>query len=75
MQITNIHNAKTNFSKYLKIVSAGEEVIICSADKPIAKLIPYTKSTEERRSGVFKGKITIEKDFDMLPEDFMKFFS
>ena len=74
MKITNIHNAKTNFSKYLKMVSAGEEVIICSANKPIAKLISYKASLASRIPGKLKGKINIGKDFDTLPEEFLKFF-
>ena len=75
MQVTNIHNAKTNFSKFLKMVSSGEEVIICSANKPIAKLISYKTSSKARVPGQLKGKISIKKDFDILPEGFLKFFN
>lgn len=74
MQITNIHNAKTHFSKYLKKAAAGEEIIICSSNKPIAKLIAYVGSLEPRAPGKLKGKIKIEKDFDVLPQEFLKFF-
>ena len=74
MQITNIHNAKTNFSKFLKLVAAGEEVIICSSNKPIAKLISYKTDTAPRLPGILKAKISIKKDFNILPEDFVRFF-
>lgn len=74
MEITNIHNAKTHFSKYLKKVREGEEVIICTSNKPIAKLVAYNYSSDKRRANLFKGKITINKDFDKLPTDFMHFF-
>ncbi len=74
MQVTNIHNAKTNFSKFLKLVEAGEEVIICSSNKPIAKLVSYKTNNAPRIPGILKSKITIKKDFDVLPEDFFKFF-
>ena len=75
MKITNIYNAKTNFSKYLKQVIAGEEIVICSSNKPIAKLIPYNTSSEDRVPGQLKGKIKIAKDFDVLPPEFLKFFN
>jgi len=75
MQIINIHNAKTNFLKYIKKVVAGEEVIIYSANKPIAKLIPYNISSETRISRQLKGKIKIEKECNVLPEEFLKFFN
>ncbi|WP_207215493.1 type II toxin-antitoxin system Phd/YefM family antitoxin [Rickettsiales endosymbiont of Peranema trichophorum] len=74
MQVTNIHNAKTNFSKFLKLVAAGEEVIICSSNKPIAKLISYKTDNIPRIPGILKTKISIKKDFNVLPEDFLKFF-
>ena len=34
----NIHEAKTHFSKLLAQVSAGEEIIIAKAGKPVARL-------------------------------------
>jgi prevent-host-death family protein len=74
MQVTNIHNAKTNFSKFLKLVAAGEEVIICSSNKPIAKLVAYKTDTSPRTPGMLKSKISIKKDFSALPDDFLKFF-
>ena len=48
MEITNIHNAKTHFSKYLKKVISREEVVICSFNKPIAKLVPYSEVKKGR---------------------------
>jgi prevent-host-death family protein len=74
MQVTNIHNAKTNFSKFLKLVAAGEEVIICSSNKPIAKLVSYKTDNVPRIPGILKTRISIKKDFNVLTEDFLKFF-
>jgi prevent-host-death family protein len=68
MQITNIHEAKTHFSKLINRVLAGEEVIIGKAGKPVAKLIPYDGSNETRRGGQWHGKVKIADDFDELPE-------
>ena len=36
----NIHEAKTNLSKLLARVSAGEEIVIAQAGKPIARIVP-----------------------------------
>ena len=38
-KVFNIHKAKTHFSKLLKRVMIGEEVIIAKAGKPIARLL------------------------------------
>ena len=74
MLVVNIHDAKTNLSKYLdNLVNRHEEVIICKNGKPIAKLVEY-KVTTERHLGTWKDKVKINADFDELPEDFMKDF-
>ncbi len=64
MEYTNIHNAKTHLSRYLKKVLNGEEVVICSYNKPIAKLIPYHKKKKNRVPVLLKDKIQIHKNFD-----------
>ena len=74
MQVTNIHNAKTNLSKYLKLVASGEEVIICSYGNPIAKIVPYSKNYKIRKPGIWKGKIKMSEDFDKLPSNFLRYF-
>ena len=74
MEITNIHNAKTHLSKYLQKVMSGEEIIICSSNKPIAKLVPYEDNPQPRKSGLLKGKIQIKDGFDDLPKEFLEYF-
>jgi prevent-host-death family protein len=74
MQFVNIHDAKTNLSKYLEqIVNSDETIIICKNGQPIAQLTQYTKTTD-RKLGLWKGKIKIQKDFDELPDDFKGHF-
>lgn len=70
----NIHQAKTNLSKYLEKVTEGEEVIICKNGKPIATLKPYEISKKKRKFGEWKGKVWMADDFDDLPKDFMEHF-
>lgn len=74
MEITNIHNAKTHLSALIEQVLHGEKVIIAKAGKPIAVLSPYTQTGKKLYFGSMKGKIKMAKDFDKLPDSFMKSF-
>jgi prevent-host-death family protein len=67
--MTNIHQAKTHFSKLVERAAAGEEIIIGKAGKPVARLVPYKESPPQRKPGSMKGKIRIARDFDDLPDD------
>jgi prevent-host-death family protein len=71
----NIHEAKTNLSKLLARVIAGEEVIITRAGTPVARLVPINEMKKPRRLGGAAGKIYIASDFnDPLPEDVLAEF-
>ena len=50
MKTVNVHQAKTQLSRLLKRVEAGEEVILARAGKPVAKLVPLP-----RRSAASRG--------------------
>ena len=70
----NIHEAKTHFSKLLRRVAAGEEVIISRAGKPIAKVVPVGDRAE-RRFGLDRGVFEVPDDFDLpLPADVLDSF-
>lgn len=47
-----IHVAKTNLSKLIAKVEAGEEVVICRGDTEVAKLVP---ADEDRHHGAPRG--------------------
>lgn len=68
--VVGIHEAKTNFSKLVKQVEAGREVIVERFDKPVAKLVPYLPSAGPRVPGLHKGQIKILPGFDDLPPGF-----
>lgn len=74
MKKANLHEAKTNLSKLVDLVAQGEEVIICKAGHPVAKLVAISHEKKERKAGAWKGKVKIAKDFDTLPADFMRYF-
>jgi prevent-host-death family protein len=74
MHITNISEAKVQLSALVEKVLSGEEVIIGKAGKPVAKLVRYKRSDENRIPGALKGKIKIAEDFDELPDNIAEAF-
>lgn len=74
MQITNISEAKAQLSKLIEKVTAGEDVIIGKAGKPVARLVRYEKNGQQRQPGALKGKIKIAEDFDDFPKDIAESF-
>ena len=73
--MTNIHEAKTHFSKLVERAAAGEEIIIGKAGKPVARLVPYREAPPKRMPGSMKGKIRMASDFDDLPADVLAAFN
>ena len=71
MTIVTIHKAKTELSKLLKRVEAGEEIVIARGGKEVAKLVPLQPAPVKSRAwGAWKGKIEMpDSFFDPLPEE------
>jgi prevent-host-death family protein len=57
MATFTIHQAKTNLSKLIARVQAGEEVVIMRGKDPVARLEPIAKKKGKRVPGLLKGKI------------------
>lgn len=71
----NIHETKTNLSKLLQLVAAGEDVVICRAGTPIARLVPYEeKAAPQRVLGTLAGKVWIADDWDEPDEECIEAF-
>ena len=71
----NIHEAKTHLSKLLRRVSAGEEIVIAKAGRPIARLVPVMQKPARRMPGSAVGQVIIAPDFDApLPEEVLRGF-
>ena len=73
MPVVNVHRAKTQLSRLLAQVEAGEEVVIARRGEPIARLVSC-KPRGKRRPGILKGKISVPDSalFDPLPEEELK---
>lgn len=74
MKTVNTHDAKTHFSKLLRRVAAGEEVVIASRGVPVARLVPVSPG-RVRPLGKYANQIVIADDFDgPLPDDILDLF-
>ena len=62
----NIQEAKTQLSKLIRQVEAGEEVVLARSGRPIARLVLIAQA-EPREPGLLSGTID-EAFFEDLPE-------
>jgi prevent-host-death family protein len=70
----NVHQAKTQFSRLLERVAAGEEIVIARGGKPVARLVPYEPVTR-REFGTDRGVFKVPDDFDApLPAEVLATF-
>ncbi len=74
MDVTNIHEAKTHFSKLVERAAAGEEIVIGKAGKPVAKLVPYAEPKPVRKPGAWKGKVKYLVDWDAMDKEIEELF-
>ncbi len=65
--LVNMHEAKTQLSRLVERASAGEEIIIANAGRPVARLVAYRQHREPRRPGGLAGVIWMADDFDETP--------
>ena len=74
MTVVTIHKAKTQLSKLIARVQAGEEIIIARGKEPVVRLVPVAPGKRQRVFGALKGKLNIPDSFffDPLPEEELK---
>ena len=68
MTVTNIHEAKTHFSRLVERAAAGETVIIAKAGKPLVKLVPVEAPAKPKRIGFLDGQFKVPDDFDTMDQ-------
>ena len=69
MFVVNVHQAKTQLSRLLARVEAGEDVVIARRGEPVARLVGC-KPRSKRQADILKGKVVIPDNFlDPLPEE------
>ena len=75
MVTVNVREAKTNLSRLLAQVEAGEDVVIARSGIPVARLVRVQKRGK-RQFGSWKGRVKLDDAifddsffFDPLPEE------
>jgi prevent-host-death family protein len=56
-----VHEAKTQLSQLLRAVAAGEEVVITSRGREVARLVPPAR---RRELGYDRDRLSVPADFD-----------
>jgi prevent-host-death family protein len=75
MKEVNTHEAKTQLSRLLRRVAAGEEITIANRGVPVARLVPVPPKKTQRVLGIFRGQLSVPEDFDSpLPEAVIELF-
>ena len=70
MATVTIHEAKTQLSKLIARVEAGEEVVIARGKNPVVRLMPIAPACRDRKGGWLKGPdLPSSFFFDPLPDD------
>jgi len=64
VSVINVHDLKTNYSKYLDQVISGQEIVLGKHGKVVAKIVPLSENKLPRLPGALKNKIWISDDFD-----------
>ncbi len=68
MPVVNVHQAKTQLSRLLARVEAGEDIVIARNGQPIARLVRCQRQGKWQ-FGALKGRLVINNSFfDSLPE-------
>lgn len=68
MTTVNVHEAKTQLSRLLARVEAGEEIVIARSGAPVAVLSPVAQPRKTRVPG--HDSVVIHPDFDEPLSDF-----
>jgi len=75
MKIINVYEAKTQLSRLLREVAAGEDIVIAKDGTPLARLVPFQEEGRNREMGFARGRIVLSDDFDApLPEELLEAF-
>jgi len=72
----NIHQAKTHLSKYLDQIEAGETILLCKRNTPVAEIraVPPARKTK-RPIGLAKNRFRISRSFfKPLPDELLDAF-
>jgi prevent-host-death family protein len=58
----NVHEAKSNFSRLLKMTEQGEQVTIMRDGTPVAKLVPFIEEPPVKRKLGWAAGMVVETE-------------
>jgi prevent-host-death family protein len=73
-KIVNMHEAKSTLSSLIESALRGEDVIVARAGRPLVRLVPVAPRRKARRAGMWKGRVRIARDFNVLPPEWLDLF-
>ncbi len=63
MTEVGVHEAKTHLSRLLRRVAEGEEIVVTSGGRPVARLVPMGPAVL-REVGFDRARLDVPDDFD-----------
>ena len=72
----NMQEAKTHLSRHIAGLKAGDRIILCRRNRPVAEIRPLEGDTDEPRPvGLGRGLAEVpDSFFDPLPDDVINAF-
>lgn len=72
----NMHEAKTDLSKLIRLLETGQEdvVYIARSGKPVVQMTLIPPKDSHKRIGVAEGKFQIPEQFDTWDEELEEMF-
>ncbi|HZS62260.1 MAG TPA: type II toxin-antitoxin system prevent-host-death family antitoxin [Gemmatimonadaceae bacterium] len=69
MPHVTIHAAKTQLSRLIERVLAGEDIVIARGKLPVVRIVPVNEPPVGRKFGALKGRATVtDAFFEPLPD-------
>jgi prevent-host-death family protein len=65
----NVHEAKSNFSRLLKMTEQGEQITIMRDGRPVAKLVPIEQPPRKRKLGWAAGLVIETEGWEKAMSD------
>lgn len=60
--VVNTHEAKSRLSELIRLVEAGESVIVARNGEPVVRIVRLDEGTPRRRLGTLRGEVWIADD-------------
>ena len=76
MKQVNILEAKTDFSRLVRLIESGQEesIVVSRYGKPVVKMTLYDDIPVENRIGIAQGKLQYPDDIDEFNDEIAEMF-